>query len=147
VLPAGRSLYLSILKITLAKEYKTPRRRMLRSSVTGISARQFSGCRMSWCKAPEEVDRIAELVGEGGRLFYIGGGTSRRLGVLYAAECPPTSSPEGRTAQRDPRCGRSLDRGEVRSGNRAALPHKSNQRDRRKSKMACWSEGGRTLNV
>ncbi len=31
-----------------------------------------------------------ELVREGGRLFYIGAGTSGRLGVLDAAECPPT---------------------------------------------------------
>jgi N-acetylmuramic acid 6-phosphate etherase len=38
----------------------------------------------------EAVDRIAELVGVGGRLFYIGAGTSGRLGVLDAAECPPT---------------------------------------------------------
>ncbi len=28
--------------------------------------------------------------GKGGRLFYIGAGTSGRLGVLDAAECPPT---------------------------------------------------------
>src|SRR5512140_1508053 len=27
---------------------------------------------------------------EGGRLFYVGAGTSGRLGVLDAAECPPT---------------------------------------------------------
>ncbi len=38
----------------------------------------------------EAVDRIAERVGAGGRLFYIGAGTSGRLGVLDAAECPPT---------------------------------------------------------
>ncbi len=38
----------------------------------------------------QAVDRIAELVGTGGRLFYIGAGTSGRLGILDAAECPPT---------------------------------------------------------
>jgi len=38
----------------------------------------------------EAVDRIAELLRAGGRLFYIGAGTSGRLGVLDAAECPPT---------------------------------------------------------
>lgn len=38
----------------------------------------------------EAVDCIAERVGAGGRLFYIGAGTSGRLGVLDAAECPPT---------------------------------------------------------
>jgi len=36
------------------------------------------------------VDRIAEAIRAGGRLFYIGAGTSGRLGVLDAAECPPT---------------------------------------------------------
>tara|TARA_B100000953_G_scaffold109670_1_gene90109 strand:+ start:1724 stop:2569 length:846 start_codon:yes stop_codon:yes gene_type:complete len=36
------------------------------------------------------VDRIVEKIGAGGRLFYIGAGTSGRLGVLDASECPPT---------------------------------------------------------
>ncbi|MBQ8095242.1 MAG: N-acetylmuramic acid 6-phosphate etherase [Clostridia bacterium] len=38
----------------------------------------------------ESVDRIYEKVHAGGRLFYAGAGTSGRLGVLDAAECPPT---------------------------------------------------------
>lgn len=38
----------------------------------------------------EAVDAIVERLGEGGRLFYIGTGTSGRLGVLDASECPPT---------------------------------------------------------
>jgi N-acetylmuramic acid 6-phosphate etherase len=41
-------------------------------------------------KIAEVVDRIAERLAGGGRLFYIGAGTSGRLGVLDAAECPPT---------------------------------------------------------
>ena len=52
-------------------------------------------------KVPEAVEKclpqIAELVSavekafmEGGRLFYMGVGTSGRLGVLDASECPPT---------------------------------------------------------
>lgn len=40
----------------------------------------------------EAVDRIAERIRNGGRLFYIGAGTSGRLGVLDASECPPTFS-------------------------------------------------------
>lgn len=36
------------------------------------------------------IDRTAEALGHGGRLFYVGAGTSGRLGVLDAAECPPT---------------------------------------------------------
>jgi N-acetylmuramic acid 6-phosphate etherase len=36
------------------------------------------------------VDAIVERIDGGGRLFYIGAGTSGRLGVLDASECPPT---------------------------------------------------------
>jgi N-acetylmuramic acid 6-phosphate etherase len=38
------------------------------------------------------VDAIVETIEKGGRLFYIGAGTSGRLGVLDAAEIPPTFS-------------------------------------------------------
>ncbi|EGR2551698.1 N-acetylmuramic acid 6-phosphate etherase [Vibrio alginolyticus] len=38
----------------------------------------------------EAVDKITEAFKVGGRLFYIGAGTSGRLGVLDASECPPT---------------------------------------------------------
>lgn len=38
----------------------------------------------------EAVDRIVERMKAGGRLFYIGTGTSGRLGVLDASEIPPT---------------------------------------------------------
>jgi len=36
------------------------------------------------------IDAIAQRLSSGGRLFYLGAGTSGRLGVLDAAECPPT---------------------------------------------------------
>jgi N-acetylmuramic acid 6-phosphate etherase len=44
----------------------------------------------------EAIDRTAAALDRGGRLFYIGAGTSGRIGVLDAAECPPTfcSDPE-----------------------------------------------------
>lgn len=45
----------------------------------------------------EKIDQIEKLIDscyskmkEGGRLFYIGSGTSGRLGILDASECPPT---------------------------------------------------------
>lgn len=38
----------------------------------------------------QAVDAIVERLSAGGRLFYIGTGTSGRLGVLDASECPPT---------------------------------------------------------
>jgi len=36
------------------------------------------------------IDLIVARFKEGGRLFYVGAGTSGRLGVLDASECPPT---------------------------------------------------------
>ncbi len=38
----------------------------------------------------QAVDAVVERVANGGRVFYIGAGTSGRLGVLDAVECPPT---------------------------------------------------------
>src|SRR2546428_106534 len=38
----------------------------------------------------QAVTEIVRRLSAGGRLFYIGTGTSGRLGVLDAAECPPT---------------------------------------------------------
>ena len=40
----------------------------------------------------EAIDIIAKQFLKGGRLFYFGAGTSGRLGVLDASECPPTFS-------------------------------------------------------
>jgi N-acetylmuramic acid 6-phosphate etherase len=36
------------------------------------------------------IELVSERLGRGGRLFYVGAGTSGRLGVLDASECPPT---------------------------------------------------------
>ena len=45
-------------------------------------------------KALPEIAQVVEILierlGQGGRLFYVGAGTSGRLGVLDASECPPT---------------------------------------------------------
>jgi N-acetylmuramic acid 6-phosphate etherase len=41
-------------------------------------------------KIERAVEMIADALGHGGRLFYAGAGTSGRLGVLDASECPPT---------------------------------------------------------
>ncbi len=38
----------------------------------------------------QAIDAIAARLGAGGRLIYVGAGTSGRLGVLDASECPPT---------------------------------------------------------
>lgn len=45
-------------------------------------------------KAIPQIEKLAETVSDkmlmGGRLFYIGAGTSGRLGIVDASECPPT---------------------------------------------------------
>ena len=45
------------------------------------------------------VDGIVQALSTGGRLFYIGAGTSGRLGVLDASECPPTFNTDPKTVQ------------------------------------------------
>ena len=45
-------------------------------------------------KAIPQIEKLAEVAGDkmlmGGRMFYIGAGTSGRLGIVDASECPPT---------------------------------------------------------
>lgn len=41
-------------------------------------------------KIEKLVDIITKKLNEGGKLFYIGAGTSGRLGIVDASECPPT---------------------------------------------------------
>jgi N-acetylmuramic acid 6-phosphate etherase len=41
-------------------------------------------------KVAEAIDIISDAMAKGGRLIYIGAGTSGRLAVMDAAECPPT---------------------------------------------------------
>jgi len=45
------------------------------------------------------IDIIASKFAVGGRLFYVGAGTSGRLGILDAVECPPTFSTEPEMVQ------------------------------------------------
>ncbi len=45
------------------------------------------------------IDAIAEAIGAGGRLIYVGAGTSGRIAALDASECPPTFSTDPRTVQ------------------------------------------------
>ena len=47
-------------------------------------------------KIEEFVEKLAERIKRGGRLFYLGAGTSGRLGIIDASEIPPTyGMPEG----------------------------------------------------
>lgn len=47
----------------------------------------------------EAIEVIANKIREGGRLLYFGAGTSGRLGVLDASECPPTFGTPAETVQ------------------------------------------------
>jgi len=50
-------------------------------------------------KIAQAVDVIADRLSKGGRLIYCGAGTSGRLGILDAVECPPTYSTEPEMVQ------------------------------------------------
>ncbi len=45
------------------------------------------------------IDVIAEAISAGGRLIYVGAGTSGRIAALDAAECPPTFNTDSKTVQ------------------------------------------------
>ncbi|MCU1254164.1 MAG: N-acetylmuramic acid 6-phosphate etherase [Candidatus Angelobacter sp.] len=47
----------------------------------------------------QAVDAIADAIRSGGRLIYVGAGTSGRLAALDAAECPPTFNTDPQTVQ------------------------------------------------
>ena len=53
-------------------------------------ARVPAAVREAMPQVAQAVDGIVDRMQNGGRLFYIGTGTSGRLGVLDASECPPT---------------------------------------------------------
>lgn len=56
----------------------------------------IAACRTELAQA---IDLTSAALGNGGRLFYVGAGTSGRLGVLDAAECPPTFCTEPELVQ------------------------------------------------
>ncbi|HEY6352462.1 MAG TPA: N-acetylmuramic acid 6-phosphate etherase [Candidatus Angelobacter sp.] len=47
----------------------------------------------------QAIDAIAHAIGQGGRLIYVGAGTSGRIAALDAAECPPTFNTDPMTIQ------------------------------------------------
>jgi len=62
--------------------------------IVDLIAAEDAGVPRAVAEARVEIARAMELIEEafraGGRLFYVGAGTSGRLGVLDASECPPT---------------------------------------------------------
>jgi N-acetylmuramic acid 6-phosphate etherase len=66
------------------------------SAMNAEDARVAEAVRMVLPEVAAAVERIVEAFKAGGRLIYMGAGTSGRLGVLDASECPPTFGvPEG----------------------------------------------------
>ena len=47
----------------------------------------------------QAIDLIAKAIKQGGRLIYVGAGTSGRLAALDASECPPTFNTDPKTVQ------------------------------------------------
>ncbi|HEV2021495.1 MAG TPA: N-acetylmuramic acid 6-phosphate etherase, partial [Terriglobales bacterium] len=47
----------------------------------------------------QAIDAIAAALGRGGRLIYVGAGTSGRIAALDASECPPTFNTDPRMVQ------------------------------------------------
>src|SRR5215467_10693276 len=62
--------------------------------INGEDARVASAVAAEIPAIARAVDTIVSALQQGGRLFYLGAGTSGRLGVLDASECPPTFSVE-----------------------------------------------------
>jgi N-acetylmuramic acid 6-phosphate etherase len=82
----------------LPTERPNPRSRALSSLGPGAIARLMNRADADAVKAVgraapaigRAVAAIVERLGRGGRLIFVGAGTSGRLGVIEAAECPPT---------------------------------------------------------
>lgn len=83
---------------TVGTEQRNPRSRGLdRKSTLGIlralnreDARVAPAVRRELPNIARAVDAIVKSLQRGGNLYYVGAGTSGRLAVLDAAECPPT---------------------------------------------------------
>jgi N-acetylmuramic acid 6-phosphate etherase len=58
--------------------------------INGEDAGVAAAVALEMPRIAQAVDAVVEAIRAGGRVFYLGAGTSGRLGVLDAAECPPT---------------------------------------------------------
>ena len=62
------------------------------SLINSEDAKVAAAVQLALPQIAEAVDVISDAIAMGGRLFYVGAGTSGRLGVLDAVECVPTFS-------------------------------------------------------
>jgi len=77
---------------------KRPVSRLI-DTMLGEEARVIPALRKNKPMIARAIDDIVRAFRRGGRLFYIGAGTSGRLGVLDASECPPTFSTDPEMVQ------------------------------------------------
>ncbi len=93
---SGKTIFRELA--TLVTEQRNPRSRRLDQMTTPQVLRLMNqedagvprAIQRELPRIAKAVDLIVERLERGGRIFYVGAGTSGRLGVLDAAECPPT---------------------------------------------------------
>lgn len=69
------------------------------SIINGDDAKVAGAVQRALPQIAEAIDLIAEAIGNGGRLIYVGAGTSGRIAALDASECPPTFNTDPKTVQ------------------------------------------------
>lgn len=82
-----------------ASNYKNLDKLSVKELLTGINSEDFnvpSAIKKQLPQIESLVTAIVEKMRKGGRLFYIGAGTSGRLGILDASEIPPTYGVKGK---------------------------------------------------
>jgi N-acetylmuramic acid 6-phosphate etherase len=62
-------------------------------------AKVATAVRAALPQVAQAIDLIADAIGHGGRLIYVGAGTSGRIAALDAAECAPTFNTDPKTVQ------------------------------------------------
>ena len=75
------SLYRSIEKMTVAE---------IIANINKEDLKVAGAVQQALPQVEKLISAVSEKMIDGGRLFYIGAGTSGRLGILDASECPPT---------------------------------------------------------
>ena len=67
--------------------------------INGEDAKVAAAVRRAIPRIAKAIDWIAQGIAKGGRLIYVGTGTSGRLGALDASECPPTFGVDPKVVQ------------------------------------------------
>ncbi|MGC4082266.1 MAG: N-acetylmuramic acid 6-phosphate etherase [Vicinamibacterales bacterium] len=81
-------------KITEQESYYQSLEKMTTAELLDSINREDQSVPLAVSKCVMQIGRLVDVIADkmlsGGRLFYIGAGTSGRLGILDASECPPT---------------------------------------------------------